>query len=289
LFAYYLLARAREAGVGFGPAVRDSLAVAAGGLPGVGVLALTQWLEFGDPLTPAQFVMKSAAYTGQGVQGIGAPSLELYLKNLFAPGWGLYTFAPLLLLGLWRAKGHADSELVLPHRERWLAIALVVAFVTFCSMNFYSLMQFNTGFRYLIPLVPFMFLQAADPLSRMSRRTLGVITVVAVLHTAVLCMTREVNDTEKELRDEAIAAGVSEVELPGYWTRMLTETPIPVAYRRVFVEEGVQLPWLKVLGQTSGSALLKGAWPSTVLLLLTLGGCWGLWWLGERVRRGSRA
>ena len=42
----------------------------------------------------------------------------------------------------------------------------------FCAMNRYSLMQFNTGFRYLLPIVPFAFLQASDFLARVSKRTL---------------------------------------------------------------------------------------------------------------------
>ncbi|HEX2679066.1 MAG TPA: hypothetical protein VHM19_20590, partial [Polyangiales bacterium] len=222
---YYVVCRVREAGVVRG--ALDSLPVVLGCVPGVGFLLWAQWAQFGNPFTPAQFVMKAAHYTEEGVRGMGAPSLEIFTKNLISPGWGLYTFAPVLLLGLIPQFGKPDSELIVPHRERILFNALTILFLLFCAMNRYSLMQFNTGCRYLVVLVPFIYLQACDTLQHLKPRVLTAITVLAVLHSLVLCMTREVNNTEKKLRERSVAAGVHEYQLPEYWRTYLTETPIP--------------------------------------------------------------
>ena len=144
---------------------------------------------YGDPFTPGQFVMRPVNFTDQGLKGITAPNFEVFVKNLVMPGWGLYAFGPILLLALIpQLKG--DAELVLPRRERRMTLFLIGTFMLFCAMNRYSLMQFNSGFRYLLPVVPFAFLQASDVLARVSKRTLVVITVIAVAHTTVLSMSR---------------------------------------------------------------------------------------------------
>jgi hypothetical protein len=284
LYGYFVAARASSVGVI--RALRESLVVIAGGLPGLAIVLGSQYAQFGDPFLPAQLVMPAVNYTGEGLRGIGWPSFEIFLKGLISPGWGLYTFGPLLLLGLWPTRDIPDSELLLPRRERRMIIVLIVSYMSFCAMNRYSLMQFNTGLRYFALLVPFIFLQASDRLSRVQPRTLWLLTIFVVAHSTVMCMTREVNDTEKDLRDEAVALGISEVRLPGYLPTMLTESPIPMAYRRI-VTEGPQLPWLTVLAQTSGAPLVKGPLLPSALILLVILACWGLWRLGEALESRS--
>ncbi len=277
--AYYVVSRIREAG--FMRGVKGSIPLVLGTVPGVAFLLWSQWAEFGNPFTPAQFVMKAAHYTNEGVRGMAAPSLEIFTKNLVSPGWGVYTFAPVLLVGLVPMIGKPDAQLVVPHRERWLFIVLIALFLVFCAMNRYSLMQFNTGCRYLVVLVPFMFLQACDTLAHVSPRALRIITVLAVLHSLVMCMTREVNNSERTLRERAEAAGVHEYQLPDYWSVILTQTPIPVGYRRI-ADEGIQLPWLTVLSQTSKSTRLKGPVLPSLILLFVFGICVAIWQLGAR-------
>ena len=58
---------------------------------------------------------------------------------------------------------------VLPLLERrwvWLTFA---ALLLFASANQYSRLQFNSGFRYLLPLVPLLMLVAADHWLRLGR------------------------------------------------------------------------------------------------------------------------
>jgi hypothetical protein len=284
LYGYFVAARAGS--VGIVPALRESLVVALGGLPGLAIVLGGQYAQFGDPFLPAQFVMSAANYAEEGVKGIGWPSIEIFVKGLISPGWGLYTFGPLLLLGLWPTRDIPDDALLLPRRERRMIIVLIALYMIFCSMNRYSLMQFNTGFRYLAVLLPFIFLQASDRLARFQPRTLWLLTIPLVLHSAVLCMTREVNDTEKILRDRAVALGVSELALPDYLPTMLTESPIPMAYRRIVVE-GPQLPWLTVLSQTSDTPLLMGPLLPSLLVMVVGLGCFGLWRLLEGIEAKS--
>jgi hypothetical protein len=279
LALYFVVTRASSAGLA--RALREALPCVLAALPPLAFLLGTQWAMYGDPFTPGQFVMRDVNYTDKGLRGMGFPSLEVFVKNLLSPSYGLLVFAPVLVLGLVPVRprgGQAGEPLVLPRRERRWSAAYVLAFLLFCAANWYSLMQFNTGFRYLLPVVPFVFLAATDHLVRLPRGWLVAVVVASIAHQGVLSMAREVNDTEKELRDRAEALGVSETRLEGYWGTLLTETPVPVAYRRL-ATEGPPLPWLTVLRQTSaGRQGLLGS-PFLVLGLFTLAGAaiCGVW------------
>lgn len=281
LFLYFAVPRLLKAGVA--KLLVDCVPIALASLPFLGFLFWTQWLMYGDPFTPGQKVMPHQnEYVDQGYRGIGFPVPEIFFKNLIAPGWGLYTFGPLLLLALLPAARFIRPEkLVFPLHERRWSLALVLAFMLFCAANWYSLLQFNTGFRYLLPCVPFLFLAASDWLARMRKVPLVALSVIVITHGVVLAMTREVNDTENLIRHEAVDQGTSELSLPGYWKRMLTETPIPVAYRRID-QEGPQLPWLNVLKQTQPGLKerLSSPWLPLVLIGLAVAVCIGLWRLG---------
>ncbi len=282
----------RRAVAGWAVALRESVPAVLAALPPIAFLLWSQKLMYGGWFTPGQFVMRPVNYTEVGMKGISWPSLEVLLKNFISPGWGLYTFGPLLLVALWPAPRAQEASWILPRRERRWVAAFIVAFLLFNAANIYSLMQFNSGFRYLLPIVPFVFLQASDHLARMKRATLGVLSVLVIAHGLVLCMTREVNDTEKILRDRAVAENVSEAALPDYWKTMLSETPIPMSYRRVFHAarpedaQGLQLPWLTVFAQTRpDDARLRNPFLPLGLIVLTIAGCALLWLLGERVER----
>jgi len=281
LALYFVCGRARTAG--WKQSLAEAVPCVLAAVPPVLFLLGTQWAMYGNAFTPGQFVMREVNYTDHGLRGIGIPTFEVFSKNLISPSWGLFTYAPLLLLGFVPAWRYRRSELVFPANERRWSAFLVGAFLLFCAANWYSLMQFNTGFRYLLPVVPFAFLAASDHLARMPRKWLVAVSVPTVLHGVVLCMMREVNDTEKILRDRAVELGIARGAVPGYWRAMLTETPIPMAYRRLFTE-GIQLPWLKVLRQTSpGREALLGS-PLLVLGLIgaTAALVFALWRAGSR-------
>jgi hypothetical protein len=282
----------RRAVAGWLVALRESIPALLAALPPLGFLLWSQKVMYGGWFTPGQFVMRPVNFTEVGMKGIDWPSLEVFVKNLISPGWGMYTFAPLLLLALWPAPRAEEANWILPRRERRWVLAMVVAFLLWNAANVYSLMQFNSGFRYLLPIVPFVFLQACDRMARMKPAILGGITALVLAHGLVLCMTREVNDTEMNLRSRAVAEGISETQVPGYWHAMLTETPIPMSYRRVFCAappenaQGLQLPWLTVLAQTqSGDPRLRSPFLPPALLVIIAALAWLLWIGGERLER----
>ena len=122
---------------------------------------------------------------------------------------------------------------MLPRFERRFVWAFSVAFLLFCSANQYARMQWNTGFRYLLPLVPLLYLMACDRLARLPRAGLVALAVPAVVHTWVLTMMRE---------------------------------PVGESWR-MFLDQGIQLTWVRVLGQTG---LGGHPWLSTAILAVCL-------------------
>ncbi len=287
LSAYLVLPRAQQAG--WAVSLREALPFVVAGLPGLAFLLGTQWAMYGDPLAPGQFVMNAVNFTDKGMRGIGFPSPEVFAKNLFSPSWGLLAFAPLLVLGFVPAR-YPEESLLFPRPERRWSALFVLAFLLFCAANWYSLMQFNTGFRYLLPVVPFLFLAASDHLARIPRRWLVALSVASLAHMAVLCMYREVRDTEKELLDRAAELGVPQTSVPGYWEQLLTQTAVPLSWQELF-RQGPQLPWLTVLRQTSTGPrdLIGIPWLASALLGLCAFALLALWWAGNRAERRADA
>lgn len=289
LALYFVVERARSAGLA--RSLSDALASVLAALPPIAFLLGTQWAMYGNAFTPGQFVMPDQnEYVHEGARGIALPSPEVFLKNLVSPSWGLLPFAPLFAFAFLPTLGRRDAELVLPRRERRWVWAYTLAFLLFCAMNVYSLLQFNTGFRYLLPVVPLLFLAASDHLARLERRWLVALSVAVLAHALVLSMMREVSDTENDLRHIATRAGVWAPQLDGYWTVLLTQTAVPASWIRLF-DEGPQLPWLTVLAQTNPRATwLAGPLLPSVLIAGTGVVCWWIWRLGERAAaRASNA
>ncbi len=281
LALYFVAERARQAGLA--RALRDAVAPVIAALPAIAFLLGTQWAMYGNPFTPGQFVMPNQnEYVHEGARGISLPSPEVFFKNLVSPSWGLLPFAPLLAFAFLPSRTVRGGALLLPLRERRWVCAYTLAFMLFCAMNVYSLLQFNTGIRYLLPVVPLMFLAASDHLARLDRRWLGALTIAVLAHALVLSMMREVSDTENELRHAASQLGVMSPQLDGYWTVLLTQTAVPASWIRLF-DEGPQLPWLTVLAQTRPQVgwLAGPALPSALIAATALV-CWGIWRLGER-------
>ncbi|HUU36475.1 MAG TPA: hypothetical protein VMW48_20560, partial [Vicinamibacterales bacterium] len=134
--------------------------------------------------------------------------------------------------------------------RRWIA-AVSVALLVFASMNQYSRLQFNSGFRSLVPLVPLLILVLAEHWRRFNPRLRWAIMGVAVLHSWVLTVYRE---------------------------------PVGRSWQ-LFFAEGPQLPWYRVLSMTGNpdSPWLGTVWVPSVLLALTLALVVALWRYGARM------
>lgn len=237
LFGYLIGARARTASIP--TAIRESIPFVLASVPPVLFLLYSQWAMFGNPLLPGQYWMPDVTetqvfgefrnpYSTEGFRGFTWPAPDLYLLNLFEPSYGMFFYGPLLVVGLIPAVLYRREELILPRAERVFALVLFLALLTFCAANQYSRIQFNSGFRYLVPLVPIMFLAASDHLARMPSRWLWVLAIPVLLNSWVIAMVRE---------------------------------PVPESWREV-LSNGIQFPWFSVLratlpeGHPAGSPLV---------------------------------
>ena len=250
LAAYFVLSRIRSAS--WPTALRESLVIVAGTLPPIAFLLYSQWAMYGNPFLPGQVWMPDQnIYVNEGMRGFTLPDPKLFVMSLFDPSFGMYTFGPLLLLALIPARRSDASSLVFPMFERrWFAITWIV-FLLFTSANQYSRLQFNSGFRYLLPLVPFMMLAIADHWKHFRPSLKWAIAIVAVVHSWVLTVFREPVDRS--------------------W--------------RMFLEEGPQLPWYRVLSLTGNPSnpWLGTWWVPTIVIASTMLIAWTLWRLGARM------
>ncbi len=279
LYGYLICRRLATASVG--RAVSESIPFILGSIPAVAFLLYSQWAMYGDPFLPGQYWMPAANYTERGWRGFSLPRWEVFLFNLLHPSYGMFAFAPILLLGWIPVLRPAGTKLVLPVAERRFTAAFVLLFLLFCSANQYSLMQWNCGFRYLLPVVPFLFLAACDHLARLRPWLLLVLTILGIGHSWILCMARDCNPDLDTWRSASSFRT---------WLDCIGGETVPVSYMRIW-EGGLQLPWLRVLARTSrpDQAFLSNPWLPTAVLAICGLVIAGLWTLGNSGRRqGTR-
>lgn len=166
--------------------LRPAVPYALGALGPLLLLFFYQWQSFGHPLYPAQHWMPKVAWVEEGYKGVGLPQLEMLLANAFDLRYGLFTSCPLLLLGLiaplWgKERGRIAG-----------AIAIAAGLWLFASSVHYSKLQFNTGVRYLVPAIPFLFLPAVMVLSKLPASAVYLCGVLAVAQAWPMAMYRDV-------------------------------------------------------------------------------------------------
>lgn len=225
-FGYLLFSRLKSAS--FATAARESVPFIIGSIPPVLFLLYTQWAMFGNPFLPGQYWMPDVSatafdpnfvnpYSTEGFHGFTLPTPDLFLLNLFDPTYGMYIYGPLLMLGLIPAALFKNQDLATPKTERIFIFIYFLAFLTFCSANQYSRIQFNSGFRYMIPLVPLIFLVISDHLVRIPKKWLLVLLIPVTAHSWVISMVREP----------------------------------PFESWKIILTDGLRLPWLHVLKSSS--------------------------------------
>jgi hypothetical protein len=234
--------------------LRGAALFGAGAAVPLAVLFAYQWSAFGSPLRPAQFLMPETTYSGRGMRGMSWPAADLFAANLFDLRFGLFAFGPLLLLGipgLWLAPASW-----LTRAEKWLLAAAALTFLLFCSANQFARMQWNTGVRYLVPMVPFLTLGVVVVLERVPARARYALAAAAFAQSWAMAMVRE--------------------SVPESLASVLTHGP--------------QLPWLTVLGKMAPQYLrgLDGPPPAWPLLLIAAAAVASLWWMVLRVRPPAR-
>lgn len=187
----YLYALVRRAGTaeGVGDIVRRTAWYALGAIGPVALLWFYQWRSFGHPFYPGQHWMPPVEWIELGYQGYGPPQLELLAALAFDHRFGLFAFCPLLLLafaGPWaRRRG-------LPRRELWTCLLLFLALWVFFAGSNYTRLQYNTGLRYMAPIVPFLFLPASLALLRLPSWAVRLLGGASIGLSWCLAMYREV-------------------------------------------------------------------------------------------------
>jgi hypothetical protein len=256
LWAYCVVSRRRLST--WGTAIWESRFMVVGSLPPIGFLLYSQWAMYGNPFLPGQYWMPNQnEYVNLGARGFTLPDMELLVMCLFDPAFGLYAWAPVLALALLPVSS-ARRDLIAPGLERrWIAVVFVTILL-FTSANQYTRLQWNSGLRYLLPVVPFCVLVLADRWSGFGRGLRWTLIGASVSLSWMLTVYRE--------------------SVPQSW--------------RLLVAEGPQLPWYRVLSMTGNpeSPWLHTTWIPSLLLAGTLATTVALWRYGARLetRQGPR-
>ncbi len=250
LGSWALAEEARRRGAAAG--LRRTLWLVAGGAAAAALLPAYQAWAFGHPIWPAQHYMPATEYSGQGWNGVNWPAADLALQNLFDPRFGLFTAGPLLLLAF-AAPFLRGPRPRLRASELALAFGVLVGSWLFASCIEFARLQWNTGVRYLMPAVPFLFLAAAGVLARLPR---------------------------------PLALGLGAASLLQCWAHaMVRETPW-ISLLRV-LGHGPELPWLTSIGRTGARLpiLLPDGTPRPLPVLLLLAALGVILWWPLRSRR----
>ncbi|MFN2399237.1 MAG: hypothetical protein ABR543_11440 [Gemmatimonadaceae bacterium] len=190
IFGYGAVKRWRESSPR--DAVRHSAMYVVGTLPPVVVLLFYQWRSFGNAFFPGQHWMPPVRWIELGYQGYGGPQLELLYALAFDHRFGLFMAAPVLLLALACPWANRGERRVLPALEELVCLALFIVLWMFFSGSNYTRLQWNTGVRYMTPILPFIFLPAAIVLVRMRLRAVYVISLFSFILAWCMAMNREV-------------------------------------------------------------------------------------------------
>ncbi len=241
--------------VGFARAFGSSLYYVLGSIPPVAFLCWTQKIMYGAWFQPGQAHMPPVNYSDQGWHGMTLPDPRIIIDSLVSWDYGLFAFAPLLLIGLvpWLIY-RRESRLLRP-ANAWSIEIFALLFLLFQASNQYSRMQFNTGVRYLLPLVPLVFILVAEHLRRLPLLAVWLLGLCCGLHVWVLSMVRFTTHGDLQA--------------------------VPECWRR-FLHEGLQLPWLNTLRQSmpdAGHFIHWRAWPFLILALAGLK-CFFIWRAG---------
>ena len=222
---------------------------AAGVAVSISVLLAYQWICFGNPLLPAQSYMPPANFTDLGYRGFSFPRADLLFETAFGMRYGLFTSAPILLLVFAVPFWLRRSSRLLEYRETFFVVLFTVMFFIFCSANQYGRMQFNTGVRHILPVVPFLFILAANVLLRLPKLFAVPFAIAATYWSWCLAMYRDVE------QGSGILEAVKHITL-----------------------EGFQLPWLTTL-ERMGIVGHASVIPLFLLCSILL---WLIWSLGAR-------
>jgi hypothetical protein len=161
-----------------------------GALPPLALLWFYQWKSFGQPLYPPQFHMPHInPYVTEGVAGFGFPETRLLWALLFDYRFGLLLSCPLLFLAPF---SFFTGKFRVPRLELvFFFLFFIGLWIFFGGVN-YTNLQFNTGIRYLVAIVPFLFIPTAAVLLALPRPIMILLAALSVFQTWCMAMYRDV-------------------------------------------------------------------------------------------------
>ncbi len=185
----------------FWPALKGSLWFVAGTVGPILFMLGWQWYCYGTPWYPAQYHMPKKFFIGYpSERGFGMPVPHALWALLFDPLFGLVTFAPILVLALYHFALLRRRLNLVPAHLAALTWVHFLGLWLFCSCIHYTLQwQWQDGLRYMVPVVPLLFLLVADVLVRIPRLIAVAVAFAAVAESWFLAMVRE-NPMESALR-----------------------------------------------------------------------------------------
>lgn len=196
-----------------------------------------QWNSFGNPILPPQSYMPPANFTDLGYRGFSLPQPDLLLETAFGIRYGLFTSAPILLLAFFVPIWLQKRSRLLKSRELIFIVSFVTLFFVFCAANQYGRMQFNSGVRHIVPVVPFVFLLTANVLLKMPKIIAALIGVLATYWSWCLVMYRDVE------QGMGVFESVKHITLEGFRLPWLTTLE-----RMAFVNNASAIPLLFLTG-----------------------------------------
>lgn len=192
---------------------RSGVWYAAGAAVPIMLLLLYQWRSFGNAILPGQHWMPPVEWIELGYQGYGPPQLELLVALAFDHRFGVFAFSPFLLLVLLIPWANRVPHRILPRREMWAVALISIAMWVFFAGSNYTRLQYNTGLRYLSPIIPFLFLLAVPALMRIRALPAYLIGVLSIGWMWALAMYREV-ESPLGVLDPVLRTLIEGFELP---------------------------------------------------------------------------
>jgi len=243
---YGMILRVREAG--FLNGVMQSLWYVAGMLAPVFLLGLYQYQSFGNPFYPPQHYMPPVEWIEIGYQGVGMPQWELLKMLWFDHRFGLFVVAPLLSLAVLVPVLQVRGTNIVPWRETLLILVIFLSVSVFFSTVQYTRLQWNTGIRYLMAIIPLMYILAGAVLVRIPQVLAYPLVVFAVAESWSQAMFRG----QQGIVDNMTRAFLEGFQLPwlGTLSRMATQYAPFLEGQKVSA-----LPFIALAG-----ALIYGVW-----------------------------
>jgi len=250
LYGYGVLHRAKS--VPFNQALRESFGYFGGAIGPILLLWFYQWISFGHPFYPGQHYMPPVEWIDIGYQGFGLPSGELVWILLFDLRFGLFVCSPILLLAFLTPIFKRGNTNLVPFRETMFILLFFIIFTLFSSCIQYTRLHWVTGIRYIVPIIPFLFLPTACVMVRIPTVIAYGLAILAFAESWSMSMVRRVGVPEEGVIDSIV---------------------------RVFLD-GLQLPWLDTLSKMSTQYVpfLSGHNPSPLFLFVIWGFLiYGIW------------